>query len=108
MKKLFSILGLSLAVLTFSAFADDALNNCEGTEVNGGFSVQGTGYNYSETVETCTNDDNTVRQITTTRKETSSIDSSIGGGSHWKSTKKTVKQYWCSACGGWFGEQHNH
>ena len=99
---------LSFAVFSFSAFADDELNNCEGSEVHGGLSVFGTGGTFTESVETCTNDDNTVREITTSRKETYGVDTSVGGGSHWKSTKKSVKQYWCSSCGDWFEEQHNH
>ena len=108
MKKIITIVMLSFAVFSFSAFADDELNNCEGSEVHGGLSVFGTGGTFTESVETCTNDDNTVREITTSRKETYGVDTSVGGGSHWKSTKKSVKQYWCSSCGDWFEEQHNH
>ena len=108
MKKIITIVMLSFAVFSFSAFADDELNNCEGSEVHGGLSVFGTGGSFAATVETCTNDDNTVRKITTSRKETYGVDTSVGGGSHWKTTKKSVKEYWCSSCGDWFEEQHNH
>ena len=108
MKKIITIVMLSFAVFSFSAFADDELNNCEGSEVHGGLSVFGTGGTFTESVETCTNDDNTVREITTSRKETYGVDTSVGGGSHWKTTKKSVKEYWCSSCGDWFEEQHNH
>ena len=108
MKKLLSIIMLSVALSSFLVFADDDLSNCEGTEVHGGLSVFGTGGSYSTSVETCTNDENTVRKITTTKKETYGVDSSFGGGSHWKSSKKSVKQYYCATCGDWFDEQHNH
>lgn len=108
MKKIVSILTLLFAVSCFAASAGDDLNNCKETEVHGGFSLAGNGVTYSTSVETCTNDDNTVREITTKTKEQKSVSTPVGGGSTSETTKKSVKQYWCSTCRYWFKEQHNH
>jgi len=76
------------AVSCFAAFAGYDLNNCEETEVHGGFSLAGNGVTYSTSVETCTDDNNTVREITTKPKEQKSVSTPVGGDSTSKTTKK--------------------